>query len=107
MRSELIKYELAKNPSYQDSDKGNKGYPECPLSPFRGFPLFRSYWGNTCKFCPIFAFIGFNTIKILFFVIECPFSVEVRNDISTSFVKVRTTNTSMFRQYHNATSNSV
>ena len=127
----LLKDELGKNPSGQNDKNGSNSCPEGELCPLKRFPLFYSYWGNTCKFCPMFAFIGFNdfitytynlvvfgkvrkilfthmayklliinTTRIPFFVIGRPFSVEGRNDISPNFVKVSTTNTSMFRQFH-------
>jgi len=52
----LVKNELGENPSYQDGDEGRKGYPECPLSPPRGFSLLYSYWGNAInKPSPILA----------------------------------------------------
>lgn len=132
MRSELIKYELAKNPSYQDSDKGSKGYPECPPSPFRGLSLFSSYWRNAVdKPSPLFAGVWGNN-GIANFISRFARHIEARKFVfitnkvnivspNTNLVlllqnhttrrypiipvcflaKESTTNTSMFRQFHN------
>ncbi len=122
--------ELSKNPCCQNSYKGSKGYPECPLSPFERFSLVISHRRNSLESTPICASVKFNTFVTDFlnwlipivkawelfliankclivnmttipsFIIKSPFTVGRRNGSSFPFAKIGTTNTGMLGQFH-------